>query len=161
MPSLWIGFFSAEPVVLAVGEAYSLIVGPTYGLFGVGLALYFASQGSGHVAWALLAGVARLLVTAGGGWIAIHWLGGGLASVFFAVALGFIVFGLGQLAAIPGRCPSLARPLDRLHEQPPDVEAEAGDGRRGSLLHVAQGGKHLTGRQRSRSETVAESGRPD
>ena len=100
VPSLWIGFFSAEPDVRVVGETYSRIVGPTYGLFGVGLALYFASQGSGRVAWALLAGFARLLISAGGGWLAIHWLGGGLPSVFLAVALGFTIFGLCQLAAI-------------------------------------------------------------
>ena len=100
VPSLWIGFFSAEPEVLAVGATYSLIVGPTYGLFGLGLALYFASQGSGRVAWALMAGFARLAISAGGGWLAIHWLGGGLTSVFVAVAVGFLVFGLGQLAAI-------------------------------------------------------------
>ncbi|HZO31672.1 MAG TPA: MATE family efflux transporter [Chloroflexota bacterium] len=100
VPALWVGFFSAEPGVRAVGETYSRIVGLTYGFFGVGLALYFASQGSGRVGWALLAGFARLLISAGGGWIAVHWFGGGLTSVFIAVALGFVVFGLGQLLAM-------------------------------------------------------------
>jgi putative MATE family efflux protein len=100
VPSLWIGLFSAEPDVRAVGETYSRIVGPAYGFFGVGLALYFASQGTGRVAWALGSGFARLLISAGGGWVAIHWLGGDLSAVFLAVALGFAVFGLGQLAAI-------------------------------------------------------------
>ena len=52
------------------------------------------------MAWALLAGVARLLISAGGGWLAVHWFGGGPVSVFLAVALGFTVFGLGQLLAI-------------------------------------------------------------
>lgn len=105
VPWLWIGFFSAEPEVQRVGETYSQIVGPTYGLFGVGLALYFASQGTGRVAWALAAGCARLVISAGGGWVAVHWLGGGLLSVFVAVALGFVVFGLGQLAAITWTLP--------------------------------------------------------
>jgi len=112
VPWLWIGFFSAEPEVQRVGETYSQIVGPTYGLFGVGLALYFASQGTGRVAWALLAGFARLLISAGGGWVAIHWLGGGLPSVFIAVALGFVVLGLGQLAAINWTIPR-PRPVAR------------------------------------------------
>ena len=110
VPSLWIGFFSADPEVQRVGETYSQIVGPTYGLFGVGLALYFASQGTGRVAWALVAGVARLVISAGGGWIAIHWFGGGLPSVFVAVALGFVVFGLGQLATITWTLP-VPRPI--------------------------------------------------
>ena len=105
VPSLWIGFFSIEPDVLQVGATYSRIVGPAYALFGVGLALYFASQGSGRVQWSLVASVARLILSAGGGWVAIHWLGGGLSSVFVAVTLGFLVFGLGQLAAIAWTLP--------------------------------------------------------
>lgn len=99
VPSLWIGFFSNDLDVLRVGETYSQIVGPTYGFFGVGLALYFASQGTGRVHWALLAGSARLAIAAGGGIIAF-WLGGDLSALFVAVAAGFVVFGGGQLAAI-------------------------------------------------------------
>ena len=99
VPSLWIGFFSNDLDVLRVGETYSQIVGPTYGFFGVGLALYFASQGTGRVQWALLAGFARLAIAAGGGAIAFR-LGGDLSALFVAVAAGFVVFGGGQLAAI-------------------------------------------------------------
>jgi putative MATE family efflux protein len=116
VPSLWIGLFSADPEVSRVGQTYSQIVGPTYGLFGLGLALYFASQGTGRVAFALIAGFVRLAIVAGGGWIAVTWLGGGLPSVFAAVALGFVLFGGGQLAAIswtlPVPTPS-ARPATR------------------------------------------------
>ena len=60
-----------------------------------------------------MASVARLLLSAGGGWAAIHWLGGGLSSVFVAVALGFLVFGLGQLAAV-----SWTLPVPRRAPQP-------------------------------------------
>jgi len=38
-PRAWVGAFSAEPEVLAVGEAYLQTVGPAYGFFGLGLAL--------------------------------------------------------------------------------------------------------------------------
>jgi putative MATE family efflux protein len=99
VPSLWIGLFSGDPEVRQVGATYSQIVGPTYGFFGIGLALYFASQGTGRVKWALLAGFARLAIAAGGGVIAF-WLGGDLTIIFLAVAVGFVVFGGGQLAAI-------------------------------------------------------------
>jgi putative MATE family efflux protein len=91
-PRIWLGLFSAEPEVLAVGATYLNVVGPTYGLFGLGLALYFASQGAGKLLWPLLAGVARLMVAAGGGWIAMHWLGGGLSTLFTAMALAFFVY---------------------------------------------------------------------
>ena len=44
-PSGWIGLFTAEPEVLATGSHYLRIVGPFYGLIGLGLLLYFAGQG--------------------------------------------------------------------------------------------------------------------
>jgi putative MATE family efflux protein len=92
-PHGWIGLFSTDPEILAVGSTYLRIVGPTYGFFGLGLALYFASQGAGRLAWPLLAGFTRLLIAAIGGWLASRWLGGGLAGVFAAMALALVVFG--------------------------------------------------------------------
>src|SRR5207302_1305885 len=55
-PHAWLGLFSNEPEVLAAGAAYLRVVGPAYGFFGLGLALYFASQGAGRLLWPLLAG---------------------------------------------------------------------------------------------------------
>jgi putative MATE family efflux protein len=92
-PRGWIGLFSTDPEILAVGSTYLRIVGPTYGFFGLGLALYFASQGAGRLAWPLLAGFTRLLIAAIGGWLASRWLGGGLTGVFAAMALALVVFG--------------------------------------------------------------------
>ena len=73
----WVGAFSAEPEVLAVGAAYLRTVGPAYGFFGLGLALYFAAQGGGRLFWPLLASFVRLAIAAGGGWVAITWFGCG------------------------------------------------------------------------------------
>ncbi len=92
-PHAWIGLFSSDPEVLAVGAAYLRTVGPAYGFFGLGLALYFASQGAGRLLWPILAGLARLLVAAVGGWAAVHWLAGGLAPLFTVMALALVVFG--------------------------------------------------------------------
>jgi putative MATE family efflux protein len=117
LPWLWIGLFSADPAVQAAGQTYARIVGLTYGFFGVGLALYFASQGSGRVHWALLAGFARLVISAGGGWVVVNWLGGDLTSLFMAVALGFVVFGGGQLAAINWTLPR-PRPVPQPTPEP-------------------------------------------
>ena len=39
------------------------------------MALYFASQGAGRLKWPLLANFARLLIAAGGGWLALRWSG--------------------------------------------------------------------------------------
>lgn len=66
-PHLWLGLFSATPEVLTAGTMYLIIVGPSYGFLGLGLALYFASQGAGQLWWPLLAVAARLVMAAGGG----------------------------------------------------------------------------------------------
>jgi putative MATE family efflux protein len=99
-PRAWLGLFSADPEVLAAGSRYLTTVGPVYGLFGLGLALYFASQGAGTLLWPLLAGFGRLLIASLGGWAAIHWLGGGLGAVFVAIAVSFVVYGVTLAAAI-------------------------------------------------------------
>src|SRR5437016_14257518 len=65
-PSQWLGLFSTEPEVLRIGATYLRIVGPAYGFFGLGLALYFASQGAGRLLLPLLSGLGRLVVAAGG-----------------------------------------------------------------------------------------------
>jgi Na+-driven multidrug efflux pump len=41
--------------VLVAGSSYLQVVGPFYGFFGLGMALYFASQGAGTMVWPLLA----------------------------------------------------------------------------------------------------------
>ena len=99
-PSAWIGLFSTEPGVLVAGATYLKIVGPTYGFFGLGLALYFASQGAGRLLWPLVAGFARLFVAATGGWIAIHWFGYGLPGLFAAIAAALAVYGTTVAVAV-------------------------------------------------------------
>jgi hypothetical protein len=61
--------------MLDAGSRYLQTVGPFYGLFGLGLALYFASQGVGRLMWPLMANVVRLLIASGGGWLALRWSG--------------------------------------------------------------------------------------
>lgn len=99
-PHAWIGLFSSDPDVLAVGAAYLRTVGPAYGFFGLGLALYFASQGAGRLLWPILAGLARLSVAGVGGWVVVHALGGGLAPLFLVMALALAVFGATIAVAI-------------------------------------------------------------
>lgn len=93
-PRVWLGLFSTDPQVLDAGTTYLRIVGPTYGFFGLGLALYFASQGAGRLLWPLLAGFGRLAVASIGGWIALRWFGGGLTALFGVMALALVVFGI-------------------------------------------------------------------
>ena len=98
-PQAWMALFTADPAVIAVGTSYLRIVGPAYGFFGVGLALYFASQGAGRLAWPLLGGFLRLVLAAAGGWLATRWLGGGPEALFVAIALALAVMGV--VVALP------------------------------------------------------------
>ena len=92
-PNAWLGLFSDEPAVLAAGAAYLRFVGPAYGFFGLGLALYFASQGAGRLVWPLLAGCLRLVSAAAGGWLILHHLPGELSALFAVMALALVLFG--------------------------------------------------------------------
>src|SRR5436190_23232705 len=74
-PQLWITAFSADPPVVETGTTYLRMVGPAYGFFGLGLALYFASQGAGRLLWPLSAGFLRMLIAVGGGFIALRFTG--------------------------------------------------------------------------------------
>ena len=92
-PAQWIGLFSTQPEVVAAGSTYLRIVGPTYGFFGLGLTLYFSSQGAGRLLWPVTSGFARLTIAAAGGWVVVVAFGGGLAALFAAMAVAMIVFG--------------------------------------------------------------------
>jgi len=98
-PHAWLGLFGHDPVMLAVGTQYLRTVGPFYGFFGFGLSLYFASQGAGRLGWPALSAILRVIIAAGGGWLAIG-LGGGLGVLFLVVALALVSFGSVNAAAI-------------------------------------------------------------
>jgi putative MATE family efflux protein len=99
-PLAWLSLFTVDAEVLATGTRYLQIVGPCYGFFGAGLALYFASQGAGRLLWPLLAGFTRLAVAAAGGWLMSAWLGAGLTGLFAAMAGALVIFGSINVAAV-------------------------------------------------------------
>lgn len=92
-PHAWLGLFSADPAVLATGTLYFRTVAPFYGLVGLGMLLYFAGQGAGRVFWPVMAGLARLVIAGGGGWLIVTQLSLGLPALFAAVACASIAFG--------------------------------------------------------------------
>ena len=113
-PGAWLQLFGATALMQEVGSSYLRIVGPTFGFFGLGLALFFASQGAGRLGWPLLAGAIRLAVAIGGGW-AVLKATGSLAATFAALALAMVVYGSLLASAIAsgvwfkGRSAELAR----------------------------------------------------
>jgi len=99
-PALWMNLFTADPEVRAAGSLYLNIVGGCYGLFGLGLALFFASQGAGRMFWALAASAARLLVVVAAGWICVHLLQTPASSLFAVVAASLALYALLLAVAI-------------------------------------------------------------
>jgi len=97
-PHAWLSLFGDDPTMTAVGAHYLRVVGPFYGFFGMGLALYFASQGAGRLGWPLLAAMLRMTIAAVGGWLAVQTLG--LTGLFLALGLALAEFGLLTAIAI-------------------------------------------------------------
>lgn len=98
-PDLWAMRFTSDPAVLASAHSYLAWSGFGYAFFGLGLALYFASQGAGKVLGPVLAGTSRLFVIALGGW----WLASIDApawTMFVLVGAGMAVYGIATALAV-------------------------------------------------------------
>lgn len=92
-PNAWSHMFSDSVTVQTYARSYFEWVGPWYGLFGFGLCLYFASQGSGKVLGPVLAGTIRLVMVAVGG----VWMlrtGAGAVDLFALVGAAMGVYGV-------------------------------------------------------------------
>jgi MATE family, multidrug efflux pump len=98
-PASWLLLFGDDPGMIAAGSAYLRTVGPFYGFFGLGLALYFSSQGAGRLWWPLCAGLLRLLVAVSGAWLMLHWTDE-IGYMFLSLGLGLVAYGLVNAAAV-------------------------------------------------------------
>lgn len=101
-PHAWLGLFSKDPQVLAMGALYLRNVAPFYGAVGLGLALYFASQGAKRVLFPVLAGTARMIIAAFVGWLMVIWFGAGLSTLFQITALAAVAYGVLTAATMFG-----------------------------------------------------------
>jgi Na+-driven multidrug efflux pump len=109
-PMLWIGLFSDDPGVARVGSLYLSIVGPIYLCFGLGLGLFFVTQGVGRGVVGMNANAIRMIASAGGGLIAIYGFGLGISWFFAAVAVGFCLYAATLVYAVfKLRTPDAAR----------------------------------------------------
>ena len=67
-PWLWVDLFTGDPIVRQAAYTYLMIAGVGFPFFGLGLCLYFGSQGAGRVGGAIAAQAIRLGVVVIGGW---------------------------------------------------------------------------------------------
>ena len=99
LPDLWSGLFTQNPAVLASAASYFHWAGPGYGLFGLGMCLYFSSLGAGQALGPVLAGTLRLVVVALGGWLlaeaqAETW------TIFALAGLGMAAYGFAMVGVV-------------------------------------------------------------
>jgi len=93
-PEAWIYAFTSDAETFEVARDYIRIVGPFFLFQGLGLSLYFASQGAGTVTWPIVATIVRVILAVGGGWLLAFWLDLGVQGVFIAAAAAMATFGI-------------------------------------------------------------------
>jgi len=97
-PDVWIGAFSRDPGIVAIGSDYLRTVGPMFGFFGTGYAMYCVGQGTGEMRWPVAGACVRAALAVLGA-LSCLYVGAGVHSIFLAVAVGMASFGC---LALPG-----------------------------------------------------------
>jgi putative MATE family efflux protein len=99
-PELWIPYFSQDPVVQDAATRYIQIVGPWFAFYGLGLVLYFGSQGAGAMGWPVVALSLRAVICVGGAVLLTESFDTGIDGVFYAVALSMVAYGVIMFCAL-------------------------------------------------------------
>lgn len=94
LPWLWVDLFTSVPEVRDTAYAYLRIAAFGFAFFGLGLCLYFASQGAGRVGGAIIAQALRLAIIVVGGAILME-RSYPVSAVFALSAGAMIAMGLG------------------------------------------------------------------
>jgi putative MATE family efflux protein len=95
-PSLWLGLFSGDAGVHAVGTQYFRLIGPAYPFVGISMVIAFAFQGLGRATIPLAWTIVRVVGVLGGAIVCTHGLGLGERAVFAIIALGNLVSAAGM-----------------------------------------------------------------
>ena len=91
-PTAWLHLFSHDAEVVNEGMAYLRIVAPAYAALGFGFVTSFAAQGTGRAMGPLASAVARILIAAGGGWIAVAYFGAGMTGLATMVTVSLAAY---------------------------------------------------------------------
>jgi putative MATE family efflux protein len=98
-PGLWVDLFTHVRPVRAAAYAYLSVAGYGYGLFGMGLCLYFASQGAGRVGGVITAQALRTAIILGGGALLLN-KSGSANSIFLLSTGAMVAMGIGTALVV-------------------------------------------------------------
>ena len=102
-PDSWIPFFTDDAAAYQTARDYIRIVGPAYAFLGIGLVLYFASQGAGTMTWPIRAQILRFILSVGGASLLVHQFGFGLNAVFITTVIALVLYaGIFSFAVFKG-----------------------------------------------------------
>jgi Na+-driven multidrug efflux pump len=97
-PALWLGLFTDDPGIHAVGAQYFRVIGPSYPFVGISMVVAFAFQGLGRatvpLAWTIVRVTGVLAVAV----VCTHGLGLGERAVFTTIAAGNVISAAGMVA---------------------------------------------------------------
>ena len=102
-PNAWIPIFTDDAGAYATALNYIRIVGPAYAFLGIGLVLYFASQGAGTMTWPIRAQILRFIISVGGAFLLVRQFNFGLNAIFIATVIALAIYaGIIMLAVLNG-----------------------------------------------------------
>jgi Na+-driven multidrug efflux pump len=93
-PTVWLHLFSKDADVVQEGMTYLRIVAPAYSALGFGFVISFAAQGAGRAMWPMAASLVRILIAAGGGWLAVASFGAGMTGLAAMVTASLIAYAI-------------------------------------------------------------------
>ena len=99
-PGLWADLFTESEAVRQICRDYLRIAGPAYGFFGLGLCLYFSSQGARKPLWPVLAGLMRLALVGVGGTMLVAGSATDANALFWLIASGMVPYGTATALAV-------------------------------------------------------------
>ena len=99
-PDFWISFFTSDQEVLSVTKIYIQILGVCYLFQGVGLSLYFASQGANSMRWPIVITAIRFIVFTVAALLSVYYFATGVVGIFYSSAGAMILFGILMFIAV-------------------------------------------------------------
>lgn len=99
-PLVFVSLFTPDVEVAGIAALALSYIGPAFGGFGLGMAMYFAAMGAHRMRWPLYAGLARIGLAVGLGGLLADYFGMGMAGHFWGVALGITAYGVFAAAGV-------------------------------------------------------------